>query len=54
MKICAPICSATVLPLVAIEPLAGASTPRLKLSQAVCSVELPLPPHQRIERFSTM
>ena len=48
MKICAPICSATVSPLTAIEPLAGASIPRFRLSQAVCSVELPLPPHHRI------
>jgi len=54
MKICAPICSATVWPLTAIEPLAGASTPRRKLSQAVCSVDLPWPPHHRMARFSTM
>ena len=54
MKICAPICSATVDPLVSIEPEAGAATPRLRFSQAVCSVELPLPPHHRIERSSTM
>ena len=36
------------------KPLAGASTPRRKLSQAVCSVDLPWPPHHRIARFSTM
>ena len=49
MKICAPICSATVVPLVAMEPEAGAAMPFLRLSQAVCSVELPLPPHHRID-----
>ena len=35
-----------------IEPEAGAEMPRLRLSQAVCSVELPLPPHQRMDRCS--
>ncbi len=54
MKVCAPICSATVVPLVAMEPEAGAGMLFLRLSQAVCSVELPLPPHHRMARFSTM
>ena len=54
MKICAPICSATTWPFVAIAPLAGAATPRLSRMNAVCSVELPMPPHHRIVRRSMM
>ena len=35
------ICSASVLPLRAIEPLSGAWMPRLRFRYAVCSVERP-------------
>ena len=52
MKICAPICSATTLPFMAMEPLSGAGTPDARRMNAVCSVELPRPPHQRMVRFS--
>ena len=51
MKIWAPICSATTLPFSAMEPLAGASMPEDGRMYAVCSVELPNPPHHRIVRF---
>lgn len=50
----APICSATACPLVAIEPECEAGTPRLRFSHAVCSVDLPLPPHHGMERCSTI
>ena len=54
MKIWAPICSASAIPFVAMAPLAGAGMPRLSRSHAVCSVELPLPPHHKVERCPTM
>ena len=54
MKICAPICSATACAVGGDRARGGAATPFLRFSQAVCSVELPLPPHHRIERSSTM
>ena len=52
MKICAPICSATTLPFSAALPLRGASMPAFKRRYAVCSVELPRPPHHRMVRPS--
>ena len=46
IKICPPICSATVVPFWAIEPDRGAGTPARRFRYAVCSVETPKPPHQ--------
>jgi len=46
MKICPPICSATVVPLVAMAPESGAGIPAFRFLYAVCSVETPKPPHQ--------
>ena len=53
-KICAPTCSATTVPLRAIEPLSGGRMPDFIRRYAVCSVELPSPPHQSTDFSSTM
>ena len=46
MKICAPIYPATVGPLSWMESDLGEGIRYRRRSQAVCSVELPSPPHQ--------
>ena len=48
INICAPICSETLWPFIAADPLRGASIPCFRLRYAVCSVDRPRPPHQRI------
>ena len=52
MKICEPICSEITLPFVSRLPLFGARIPLFKRWYAVCSVELPTPPHQKMVRRS--